>query len=112
MWTRAKTMRKLIKLLLFILVGFVAVITIFLLYATIGNEVETSRVEAAIQRDCSVKVEINADEIAEPGIVSKSLEVNGTPIALVCYGATNWSCECMENQQATPTAISTDVPTS
>jgi hypothetical protein len=64
--------------------------------------VETSRVEAAIRRDCLVELEVDVSEIGEPGFVSKDYEMNGTPMSLTCYGANEWSCRC--EYAVTPTS--------
>jgi hypothetical protein len=96
-----------LKFTLFLLTGCVATAFVFLVYAYIAGQVEASRVEAAIKRDCSMDVEINPDEIDEPGIVSVTYEVDGTPQELVCYGAINWSCDCDGGRRSTPAPVQT-----
>jgi hypothetical protein len=97
-------MVKIIKIALIFTVGVLAAAIAFLVYANLANLVETSRVEAAIKRDCLVNLEVNPSEIWEPGIVFKDYEINGTPISLICYGANYWSCTCSEASASTLTS--------
>lgn len=87
-------MVQIFKIVLIITVGILAAGIAFLIYANLANLVETSRVEAAIKRDCQVDLEVNPREIWEPGIVFKDYEINGTPMRLIRMGANYWSCTC------------------
>jgi hypothetical protein len=77
---------------------------VFLIYANLSNQAETSRVNAAIKRDCLIDLVVEPNEIGEPGVVFKSYEVNGIPMELVCQGP-NWTCRCSVRKGSTPTPI-------
>lgn len=91
-----------IKVTFLVMLGILVAGIAFLVDASLADQVETSRVEAAIKRDCSVDLEVDPQEIAEPGIVFEDYEINGTPMSLICYGANNWSCTCTRASPATP----------
>jgi hypothetical protein len=95
------TAKQIQKASVLVILGLIFAIGIFFVYAMVSDEVETGYVEAAITRDCGVNLSISSNEIAEPGIVFKDYELNGTPMSLICRGA-NWICDCTGNPQNTP----------
>jgi hypothetical protein len=97
------SVRTVIKATLVVTAGILICGAIFLVFAYLGERIETSRVEAAIKRDCSVELKVDPNEILEPGIVFKNYSISGTPMKLTCQGA-NWSCDCTEDNQSTRSA--------
>ncbi|MCL4250187.1 MAG: hypothetical protein KJ065_18710 [Anaerolineae bacterium] len=68
-------------------------ILLFLLYARLADEMETSSVEEAVRRDCQMEIEVSADDLRKPGMVFKHYVRDGRTVELICQGP-NWGCEC------------------
>ncbi len=97
-------MKSFIRLTLFALIAIIALAIAFVIYANLSIQVEVSHVNTAIKRDCLIDLVVKPDEIAEPGVVFRSYEINGTPMELICQGP-NWTCQCSAYQRKTPSPI-------